>query len=235
MGGRPVDVAGDQKNARRTVYGMVDRQSLPAVFRAFDFASPDQSAERRPRTTVPQQALFAMNAPFVIEQARSLAGRLNVPIAQPQTEARVAALYHAALARSPAPAGGSQGTARFLSLPGSAPSGTTASSLSRTEQFAQVLIMTNELLFIDLKGGGVGGGGGRGWGGWVGGGGEKKPPTRGRVYHEKPLSNPECLAAGICSKVGTGMGHAWVYSGCWVISNPRWERPLKRGRGIRGR
>ena len=58
--------------ARRTVYGLVDRQSLPAVFRAFDFASPDQSAERRPRTTVPQQALFSMNAPFVIEQAKAL-------------------------------------------------------------------------------------------------------------------------------------------------------------------
>ena len=51
----------------------MDRQSLPAVFRAFDFASPDQSAERRPRTTVPQQALFSMNAPFVIEQAKALA------------------------------------------------------------------------------------------------------------------------------------------------------------------
>ena len=75
MGGRPVDVAGDPKNRRRTVYGMVDRQSLPAMFRAFDFASPDQSAERRPQTTVPQQALFSMNAPFVIEQAKALAAR----------------------------------------------------------------------------------------------------------------------------------------------------------------
>ena len=78
MGGRPVDVAGDPKNGRRTVYGMVDRQSLPAVFRAFDFASPDQSAERRPRTTVPQQALFSMNSPFVIEQAKALAARPEV-------------------------------------------------------------------------------------------------------------------------------------------------------------
>ena len=48
------------------------------MFRAFDFASPDQSAERRPRTTVPQQALFSMNAPFVIEQARALAARPEV-------------------------------------------------------------------------------------------------------------------------------------------------------------
>ena len=78
MGGRPVDVADDPKRRRRTVYGLVDRQSLPAVFRAFDFASPDHSAERRPRTTVPQQALFSMNSPLVIEQARALAARPEV-------------------------------------------------------------------------------------------------------------------------------------------------------------
>jgi hypothetical protein len=73
--GRPVNVAGDPMNRRRTVYGLVDRQSLPGVFRAFDFASPDQSAERRPQTTVPQQALFGLNSPFVLEQARALAER----------------------------------------------------------------------------------------------------------------------------------------------------------------
>ena len=73
MGGRPVDVAGDALNRRRTVYGLVDRQNLPALFRSFDFAMPDQCVERRPKTTVPQQALFAMNSPFVMEQARALA------------------------------------------------------------------------------------------------------------------------------------------------------------------
>ncbi len=121
MGGRPVDVAGDPKNGRRTVYGLVDRQSLPAVFRAFDFASPDQSAERRPRTTVPQQALFSMNAPFVIEQAKALAARPEVAAA-PTTEARIAALYRAVLARSPAPAE-VQAAARFLAPADPAPSG----------------------------------------------------------------------------------------------------------------
>ena len=43
MYGRPVDVVGDPANRRRTVYGLVDRQSLPGLFRAFDFASPDSS------------------------------------------------------------------------------------------------------------------------------------------------------------------------------------------------
>ena len=82
-GGRPVDVANDPTSGRRTIYGLVDRQSLPSVFRAFDFASPDQSAERRPRTTVPQQALFSMNAPFVVEQAKALASRPDLDVRRP--------------------------------------------------------------------------------------------------------------------------------------------------------
>ena len=141
MGGRPVDVAGDAANCRRTVYGMVDRQSLPTVFRAFDFASPDQSAERRPRTTVPQQALFSMNAPFVIQQARALASRSE---ADASTDARIATLYRLALGRSPT-ATETRAAARFLEPASQAGN----SGLSRWEQFAQVLLMTNEFLFVD--------------------------------------------------------------------------------------
>jgi hypothetical protein len=147
MGGRPVDVAGDATNRRRTVYGMVDRQSLPAMFRAFDFASPDQSAERRPRTTVPQQALFSMNSPFVIEQARALAARPEVA-AMSSTRDRIAALYRAALARPPAPAE-AQAAARFLEPADPPPGESGHSQLSRWQQLAQVLLMANELLFVD--------------------------------------------------------------------------------------
>ena len=147
MGGRPVDVAGDPSNRRRTVYGMVDRQSLPAMFRAFDFASPDQSAERRPRTTVPQQALFSMNAPFVIEQARALAARPDVAGArQPRRES------------PPSSARSSPGPPRrpssrpplgsWTSRPTS-PANPAIPALSRWEQLAQVLLMSNELLFVD--------------------------------------------------------------------------------------
>ncbi len=151
MGGRPVDVANDPKNGRRTVYGMVDRQSLPAVFRAFDFASPDQSAERRPRTTVPQQALFSMNAPFVIEQARALAARSGAAGGPDQSDdARIMSLYRLAVARVP-DKGELDAARRFLSpVVSTTASGRGGSShLSRWEQLAQVLLMTNELLFVD--------------------------------------------------------------------------------------
>ena len=148
MGGRPVDVAGDPKNRRRTVYGMVDRQSLPAMFRAFDFASPDQSAERRPRTTVPQQALFSMNAPFVIEQARALVARADVAAAttiggggSPRCSAR-------SWPDAPAPAE-IQASTRFVSESNAQSGQSGHSQLSRWEQLAQVLLMSNELLFVD--------------------------------------------------------------------------------------
>ncbi len=147
MGGRPVNVAGDPANPRRTVYGQVDRQSLPAMFRAFDFASPDQSAERRPQTTVPQQALFSMNAPFVIEQARALAARDEVARAS-TTEERVDALYRAVLGR---PATGAEVAAasRFTGAPDRSSNPAGRSRLTRWEQLAQVLLMTNEFLFVD--------------------------------------------------------------------------------------
>jgi hypothetical protein len=142
MYGRPVDVANDPGNRRRTVYGLVDRQSLPGLYRAFDFASPDQSAERRPMTTVPQQALFGLNSPFVIEQAKALAAR---PEVTGSPEQRVAALYRLVLARAPRPEEVQMGV-RFVSQMGGSKTG---SQLTAWQQYAQVLLLTNELMFMD--------------------------------------------------------------------------------------
>src|SRR5260221_5233313 len=67
------------------------------MFRAFDFASPDQHAPMRFANTVPQQALFMMNSPFIIEQSRALAAKVkDLPPA-----GRVRALYQNSFARNP--------------------------------------------------------------------------------------------------------------------------------------
>ncbi|MBA3846878.1 MAG: DUF1553 domain-containing protein, partial [Planctomycetes bacterium] len=72
MGGRAIDLT--QPDAtRRTVYGFIDRQNLANLFRTFDFASPDAHSPRRHLTSVPQQALYLMNSPFAVAQARRLA------------------------------------------------------------------------------------------------------------------------------------------------------------------
>ncbi|WP_337174435.1 PSD1 and planctomycete cytochrome C domain-containing protein [Paludisphaera sp.] len=76
LGGRGTPLFDGPENLRRTLYGVVDRQFLPGVFRVFDFANPDLHIPSRSETTVPQQALFAMNHPFPAARARALAARL---------------------------------------------------------------------------------------------------------------------------------------------------------------
>ncbi len=98
-GGHAVDITA-ATSTRRTVYGFVDRQNLPDEFRAFDFACPDSSSPRRFYTTVPQQALFMMNSPFVIEQAKSLVVRPEFHAASSDPQ-RVRLLYHLAFQRDP--------------------------------------------------------------------------------------------------------------------------------------
>lgn len=102
LGGEGVDITSEPFATRRTIYARVERQNLPALFRTFDFANPDVHTPMRINTTVPQQALFLMNSPFLVEQASQLAHQ--EAIAQQQTpEARIAALYQTVLQRDPAP------------------------------------------------------------------------------------------------------------------------------------
>ena len=60
----------------RTVYLPVFRRALPDMFQQFDFAPPAEVRGARDVTTVPTQALFLMNSPFVIEHARRAAQQL---------------------------------------------------------------------------------------------------------------------------------------------------------------
>jgi hypothetical protein len=99
-GGHAVDIISQPFSTRRTVYGYIDRQNLPGLFRAFDFASPDTTSSRRFFTTVPQQALFLMNSPFVIEQAKNLVDRPEFK-ATPNDEQRLRLMYRWTLQRDP--------------------------------------------------------------------------------------------------------------------------------------
>ncbi|MFK7820561.1 MAG: PSD1 and planctomycete cytochrome C domain-containing protein [Planctomycetaceae bacterium] len=98
VGGESVDITKQPYPKRRTVYAFIDRQNLPGVFRAFDLASPDTHAPRRYQTTVPQQGLFQLNNPFVLEQATALAARTK-DIADP--EERIQNLFRLTYSREP--------------------------------------------------------------------------------------------------------------------------------------
>ena len=141
LGGRPINLF-DADSPRRTVYGYVNRNDLPGVWRSFDFPSPDGSVAERPETTVPQQALFAMNSPFVINQAKSLAGRAEVAAANSPAE-KVTVLYQLALQREPT-SEERETAVHFLDQPKAE-----GAELDRVQQLAQVLLLTNEFVFVD--------------------------------------------------------------------------------------
>ncbi|MDB6109290.1 MAG: Protein of unknown function (DUF1553)/Protein of unknown function (DUF1549)/Planctomycete [Pedosphaera sp.] len=99
-GGHAVDIIAEPFALRRTVYGYIDRQNLPNLFRAFDLASPDTTNPRRFYTTVPQQALFLMNSPFVVEQAKNFVSRPEFAAAATEQQ-RLQVLYELAFQREP--------------------------------------------------------------------------------------------------------------------------------------
>ena len=97
-------------------------------------------------TTVPQQALFLMNSPFVIEQAKHLAGSLEASSDDP--EARVRLLYQRVFGRSPEPREVALGVA-FVARQSAAGTNPPPKGLAPWEEYAQVLLLTNEFMFVD--------------------------------------------------------------------------------------
>ena len=85
---------------RRSVYGFVDRSDVMEMMGVFDFASPDMPTGKRYQTAVPQQALFLMNSPLVIEQAKNIVARDDFK-GLPDDAARVRFLYELLLQRPP--------------------------------------------------------------------------------------------------------------------------------------
>jgi len=111
--GGPAEVLTSQPYCRRrSVYGFVDRLNLSGVLMSFDFANPTAHAPGRHFTTVPQQALFMMNSPFMREQGRGLARRLDAD-GEGTTEDRIRRLYRLVFGRTPSAAELAAG-ARFL-------------------------------------------------------------------------------------------------------------------------
>lgn len=99
-GGLPEDLTKEPFSRRRTVYGFIDRQNLPGMFRTFDYPNPDVSSAGRFATTVPQQALYLLNSPFAIEQARAFIARPEIAKEASAAE-RIRTLYRIAYQREP--------------------------------------------------------------------------------------------------------------------------------------
>ena len=153
LGGPSVQLTTAPFSTRRAAYGFIERQNLPAFFRTFDFANPNEHVPQRPETVAPQQALFFMNSPFVIEQAAHLATRSKTSPDAGQSlttsdEAaevgRIVRLFEYALGREPL--GDETGDAlKFVRAGDAKPDAREA----RWERLAQVLLMSNEFAFVD--------------------------------------------------------------------------------------
>jgi hypothetical protein len=100
--GRPVDLRQKPDSTRRTIYDYVDRANISDVLINFDFATPDMVTGRRHVTMVPQQALFLMNSPLVIDLARRLVAMPDF-VDNEDDRGRLNFLYERIYQRPPSP------------------------------------------------------------------------------------------------------------------------------------
>jgi hypothetical protein len=142
LGGVPSDL-NNTSNRRRTLYGAVSRHNLSGLLRLFDFPDANLTSEKRPVTIVPLQQLFVMNSDFMVERARSLARDLGQSAKDDEARIRLAIRR---LYGRPAKDWEVALGLEFLRAPEEPGA---KASLSRWEQYAQVLLAANEFTFVD--------------------------------------------------------------------------------------
>ncbi|MHB1562301.1 MAG: DUF1553 domain-containing protein, partial [Isosphaeraceae bacterium] len=137
-------------SSRRSVYLMTQRIRRHPYLALFDGPDPNASTAHRSDTTVPTQALFFLNDPFVHEQAEGLARRL---IAARSDEAgRIRLAFAMTLAREPTDdeiGSASRFLARYLAQ--LAADGAPAIERERRSwsALARTLFARNEFVFVD--------------------------------------------------------------------------------------
>jgi mono/diheme cytochrome c family protein len=100
MGGRSVPIGSEGFASRRAVYAYIDRRNPAEILTQFNFPNASVPSGRRFNMLVPQQQLFLMNSPLVIETARKLTHSSRF-MEETSDEIRVADLYLAVFQRPP--------------------------------------------------------------------------------------------------------------------------------------
>ncbi|HLK62429.1 MAG TPA: DUF1549 and DUF1553 domain-containing protein [Bryobacteraceae bacterium] len=88
-----------EKTNRRSIYLPLRRSNLPTLYTLFDFGDATTPDGHRSTTTVATQALFVMNSPLVMREAKNIAA--GVSRQNPQGKRRVQELYLRILNRAP--------------------------------------------------------------------------------------------------------------------------------------
>ncbi|MEZ6032067.1 MAG: DUF1553 domain-containing protein [Planctomycetaceae bacterium] len=128
---------------RRTLYAKVGRNGdafeSDVFLRLFDFPSMRSTVEQRPSSIVPQQFLFLMNSQFMVDRAKAFVARLYQM--SNSDEERIRHAYALLYSRSPEPTELEIGL-NFVS------SASDGSELSGWDRYAQVLLSSNEFMFV---------------------------------------------------------------------------------------
>ena len=132
-------------DTRRSVYTAAFRNVRHPLFEVFDFADINQPIAQRTTSTVATQALFLMNAPQVIEQARHAADVILKASSTPAE--RIQTAFRSSLQRAPTSAELAQVT-EFIesSISGNA---TAEEARDVWARFIQTLWATPEFRFLD--------------------------------------------------------------------------------------
>ncbi|MBV9126178.1 MAG: DUF1553 domain-containing protein, partial [Planctomycetes bacterium] len=144
IGGPSSDLAAPD-NRRRTIYGSVSRHDLDSLLRLFDFPDPNITCGRRTVTTVPLQQLFVLNSDFLVKNAQALAVRLK---AGPDKD-DAGRIRRAFLLLYGRPVTDQELELGLSFLQATDPAEDHGSTLTRWERYAQVLLSTNEFLYVD--------------------------------------------------------------------------------------
>ena len=138
--GGPSQELDDPANRRRTVHARISRLKLNDLLMQFDYPDANVHAEKRSVSTTAMQKLFMLNSPFIMAQARALAGRLTSD-SNTDNARRVREVYRLLFGREPAQAE-TRLALEFLAGPA-------GPEMSRWEQYAQLLLASNEMLYVD--------------------------------------------------------------------------------------
>ena len=145
-GGPPVDLEATPIVPRRTVYGFVNRDILSPLSGTFDGANPAACTARRPDTTIPQQALFALNSNFIQDRAVAFAAA-GLRAAPADEAGRVSWMVRRAFSRSPSEAETAAAIDFVHTQAASLESGLAADV--PWQRLAHVLLAANEFHFVD--------------------------------------------------------------------------------------
>ncbi|MEO6785726.1 MAG: DUF1553 domain-containing protein, partial [Chthoniobacteraceae bacterium] len=138
-----------QPSRHRSVYLLMLRNSMPPELTAFNLPDGTTVAGRRDITTLPTQALYLLNSPFLVEQSGRLAARVLESSMDDTQIIRTA--YRRTFSREPLPVE-IQRSVEFLrdteaALPGDLSKETRRQTVWAA--FCQALLASNELRYVD--------------------------------------------------------------------------------------